>query len=82
MIPIHLKEDDKIYFIPYTTDKPQITLGRITEGIAGEKFIAYGYYLADNGEWYICEEKDIGKPETITKINNLLQKISEVEDGI
>ena len=79
MIPTYLKDGDEVYFIPYTTDAPQIKLGHITKDFTGHKFIAYGYQWADDGEWYICKKEDIEKTETKIKIFNLLQKISECE---
>lgn len=82
MIPWHLKEGDGVYFIPYTTDTPQIKLGYITKDFKGHRFIAYDYKWADDGQWYICEKKDIGKSEIQIKIFNLLQKIkAENEDN-
>jgi len=82
MIPRYLKEGDKVYFIPYTTDVPQIKLGHITEDFTGHRFIAYDNRWADDGEWYICKEEDIEKPEIKIKIFNLLQKIkAESEDN-
>lgn len=79
-LPRELKLDDKVYFIPYTTDTPQIKLGHITEDFTGHRFIAYDYQWADDGEWYICKEEDTKKPETKIKIFNLLQKINAAEE--
>ena len=39
MIPKYLKEGDEVYFIPYTTDKPQIKLGHLTEDFTEHRFI-------------------------------------------
>lgn len=82
MIPRYLKEGQKVYFISYTSGTPQIKLGYVTEDFTGYKFIVYDYQWADNGEYYICAEEDIEKPETKIKIKNLLQKIkTESEDN-
>ena len=78
-LPFGLKPNDIVYFIPYTTDIPQIRKGRITDDWKGELFITYcaetENNLADNGEWYICRENEIDKTEIKIKIFNLLQRI-------
>ncbi len=75
MLSNDLQINERIYFIPYTTDKPQIRVGQIDSDNEG-KFIKYaGGYCADNGEWYICRVKDINNTRVIHRLNAILNKV-------
>lgn len=50
----HLPVDAEVWFIPYTTDVPQLKKGIIKSDFRNnEKFIAYGDYTCDDGNWHI-----------------------------
>lgn len=74
MIPNDLTYNERIYFIPYTTDKPQIKEGQIISDNKG-KFIKYRGGLCDNGEWYICRVKDIKDIRIIDRLNAILSEV-------
>lgn len=74
MIPNNLTRNERVFFIPYTTDKPQITEGQIEKDGKG-KFIKYGNGLCDNGEWYICRIQDIRDTRIIRKLNRILSEV-------
>ena len=73
MIPSDLTRNEQVYFIPYTTDKPQIRAGQIEKDNKG-KFIIYGNGLCDNGEWYICRVQDIRNTQIIHRLNTILSE--------
>lgn len=50
MLPNYLKINDRVLFIPYTTDIPQLKIGRIEKDYHGKLFIAYGDNFCDDGE--------------------------------
>lgn len=50
--------DAEVWFIPYTTDRPQLKRGVIKfDSIRNDKFIAYDGYTCDDGNWHICETR-------------------------
>ena len=75
MIPCDLTKNERVYFIPYTTDKPQIREGQIDSDTKG-KFIKYKNVLCDNGEWYICRVKDINNTQIIHRLNVILSEVN------
>lgn len=75
MIPNDLTRNEQVYFIPYTTDKPQIRVGQIDSDNKG-KFIKYGNGLCDNGEWYICRVKDIKDIQIIDRLKTILSEVN------
>ena len=50
MLPNYLKINDRVLFIPYTTDILQLKIGRIEKDYHGKLFIAYGDNFCDDGE--------------------------------
>lgn len=74
MIPNDLKRDERVFFIPYTTDKPQIREGQIEKDGKG-KFIKYSGGLCDNGEWYICRIQDVRNAQIIRRLNTILSEV-------
>ena len=73
MIPSDSTRNEQVYFIPYTTDKPQIRAGQIEKDNKG-KFIIYGNGPCDNGEWYICRVKDV-KMQIMDRLNTILSEV-------
>ena len=73
MIPNDLLDNEPVYFIPYTTGKRRIRMGRIDSDSKG-KFIRYTGSLCDNGEWYICRVKDIKDTQIIHRLNTILSE--------
>lgn len=76
MLSNDLTNNERVYFIPYTTDKPQIRAGQIEKDNKG-KFIVYGNGLCDNGEWYICRVKDIRDKRVINRLNTILNEVTK-----
>lgn len=74
MIPSDLTRDDRVFFIPYTTDKPQIREGQIEKDSKG-KFIKYSGGLCDDGEWYICRIQDVRDMRIIHRLNRVLREV-------
>lgn len=74
MIPNDLLDNEPVYFIPYTTDRRRIRMGRIDFDNTG-KFIRYTGGLCDNGEWYICRVKDIKDIQIIHRLNTILSEV-------
>lgn len=66
---------EQVYFIPYTTDTPNIRKGTVNEDYYGKRFIVYGTNLCDDGEHYICRVKDWGKSKSLEQLNWVLQQI-------
>lgn len=75
MIPSDLTRNERVYFIPYTTDKAQIREGQIEKDDKG-KFIKYSNGLCDDGEWYICRIQDIRNTQIIHRLNTILSEIN------
>lgn len=71
MILNDLLDNEPVYFIPYTTGKRRIRMGRINSDNKG-KFIRYTGSLCDNGEWYLCRVKDINDIQIIDRLNAIL----------
>ena len=71
MIPNDLLDNEPVYFIPCTTGKRQIRMGRINSDNKG-KFIRYTGSLCDNGGWYLCRVKDIKDIQIIDRLNAIL----------
>lgn len=76
MIPSDLTRNEQVYFIPYTTDIPQIREGQIDMDCKG-KFIKYAGGRCDDGEWYICCVKDINDTRVIHRLNAILNKVTK-----
>lgn len=84
MFPSYLKVNDKVVFIPYTIDIPQLKIGRIEKDVHGKLFITYGDNFCDDGEWYICKVDEI--KYSIDNINRklncatqeLISKVKEI----
>lgn len=50
----HFHVDTKVWFIPYTTDTPQLRKGIIKNDFRNnEKFIAYSFDICDDGNWFV-----------------------------
>ena len=75
MIPNDLLDNEPIYFIPYTTGKRRIRMGRIDSDSKG-KFIRYTGGLCDNGEYYLCRVKDIKDIQIIDRLNAILSDMN------
>lgn len=74
MIPSDLTRNERVFFIPYTTDKPQIIEGQIEKDDKG-KFIKYGNGRCDDGEWYICRVQDIRNIQIIQRLNTIILEV-------
>lgn len=74
MIPNDLTDNERVYFIPYTTGKKRIRMGCINSDNKG-KFIKYAVNFCDNGEWYICRVKDIKDIQIIDRLNAILSEV-------
>lgn len=74
MIPSDLTRNERVFFIPYTTDKLQIREGQIEKDGKG-KFIKYSNGLCDNGEWYICRIQDIKNIQIVHRLNTILSEV-------
>ena len=75
MLCSNLKEGDKVYFIPYTTDTPVIKQGTINTDGHGKLFITYAGRYADDGEWYICKVSEWDTESTRQKLGKLMKEI-------
>lgn len=75
MLHSNLKEGDKVYFIPYTTDTPVIKQGTISMDAYGKLFIKYMEKYADDGEWYICKVSEWDTESTRQKLAKLMKEI-------
>lgn len=77
MLSNDLTNNERVYFIPYTADKPQIREGQIDSDDEG-KFIKYaGGYCGDDGEWYICRVEDIKDKRVINRLNTILNEVTK-----
>lgn len=76
MIPSDLTENERVYFIPYTTDIPKIREGQIASDTKG-KFIIYKGGFCDDGIWYLCRVKDINNTQVIHRLNVILSEVSK-----
>lgn len=70
MLLKYLKVNDRVLFIPYTTDMPQLKIGRIEKDYYNKLFIAYGDVYCDNGEYFICKLDEI--KDNLNTINKKL----------
>ncbi len=73
MIP-DLANNERVYFIPYTTGRKRVRMGRIASDKRG-KFIKYAGIFCDNGEWYICRVEDIKDMRIIDRLNTILMEV-------
>lgn len=74
MIPNDLLDNEQVYFIPYTTGKRRIRMGRIDSDNKG-KFIKYAVNFCDNGEWYIGRVEDIKDIRILDRLNTILKEV-------
>lgn len=72
-----LPVDDEIWFIPYTTEIPQLRKGVITfDSMHNTKFIAYDGYTCDDGNWHISTVKNFKiSDDELYLINKKLKEI-------
>lgn len=70
MLPEYLTVNDRVLFIPYTTDIPQLKIGRIEKDFYGKLFIAYDSIYRDDGEYFICKADSI--KDSLNIINRML----------
>lgn len=80
MLHSNLKEGDKVYFIPYTTDIPVIKQGIITTDAYGKLFIKYAEKYVDDGEWYICKVLEWDTESTRQRLAKLMKEIYKGND--